>query len=118
MMEPLKNILQIYSDADKEKVLLHYLPDETTKKLDNHDYIIDLETLFLNDRIILVKRHTGKIHKGGTIIKITEDQITIKDRNSNMSFYKKDHYLFRYRKKNKSLKDNRIFYEELLNSLA
>jgi len=117
-MEPLINILKIYSDTDKSKVLLNYLPDDTTNKLDNHDYIIDLGTLFLNDRIIIVKKSTGKIHKGGTIIKITEDQITIKDRNSNMSFYKGDHYLFRYRKKNKSMKDNRIFYEELLKSLT
>lgn len=116
-MEPLKNILQIYSNTDKQKVLLHYLPTETTKKLDKHDYIIDLEILFLNDRIIIVKKSSGKINKWGTIIKITDEQITIKDRNSNMSFYKQDHYIFRYQKKNKS-GDNRIFYEELLKSLS
>tara|TARA_B110000967_G_scaffold75553_1_gene78216 strand:+ start:225 stop:578 length:354 start_codon:yes stop_codon:yes gene_type:complete len=117
-MEPLLNILSIYKD--KQKVLLHYLPDETTHKLDNHEYVINLETLFLNDRLILVKRQTGKIHKCGSIIRLTDERITIKDKNtrSNISLMKQDYYLFRYIRKNNSHKNNRLFYEELLNNLS
>jgi hypothetical protein len=43
----------------------------------------------------------------------------IKDRSrNNLSLKKEDYYLFRYLKKNKSKKDNRKFYEELLKSLG
>ena len=117
---PLKNLLIIYNDSDKEKVLLNYLPNESTRKLDNHEYVQDLETLFLNDRLITINKQTGKIYKSGTTIKITEGRITIKDKNSrnNVSLKKEEYYLFRYLKKNKSKKDNRKFYEELLKSLG
>tara|TARA_B110001452_G_scaffold245577_1_gene230349 strand:+ start:170 stop:517 length:348 start_codon:yes stop_codon:yes gene_type:complete len=114
MSEPLQNLLSIY--GDKKKVLLHYLPHETTKKLDNHEYVLDLESLFLNDKLILIKKSTGKIDKYGVITKITAERITIKN-NNNISLAKDDYYIFRYLKKNKSKKDNRIFYEELLKSL-
>jgi len=118
-MEPLKNLLIIYSDTDKEKVLLNYLEKETTNKLRNHEYVIDLETLFLNDRLITINKQTGKIYKIGSVIKITEECITIKDKNSqnNLTLHINDYYLFRYIKRNKSKKDNRKFYEELLKSL-
>ena len=117
---PLKNLLIIYNDSDKEKVLLNYLPNESTRKLDNHEYVQDLETLFLNDRLITINKQTGKIYKSGTTIKITEGRITIKDKNSrnNVSLKKEEYYLFRYLKKNKSKKDNRKYYEELLESLS
>ena len=115
-MEPLHNLLTIY--GDKQKVLLHYLPNESTKKLDNHEYVGDLETLFLNDRLIFISKETGKIYNTGSVIKITEDRITIKGRSrNNLSLLKDEYYLFRYLKKNKSKKDNRKFYEELLKSL-
>ena len=116
-MEPLHNLLTIY--GDKQKVLLHYLPNESTKKLDNHEYVEDLETLFLNDRLIFISKETGKIYNNGSVIKITEDRITIKSRSrNNLSLKKYDYYLFRYLKKNRSKKDNRKFYEELLKSLG
>ena len=69
-MEPLKSILEIYDD--KQKVLLQYLPDESTKALLNHEYVQDLDTLFLNDRLVCVKKSSGKIHKKGIVIKITD----------------------------------------------
>ena len=117
-MEPLQNLLTIYDD--KYKVLYHYLPNESTKKLDNHEYVLDLETLFLNDRLVFISKQTGKIYKSGSVIKITDERITIKEKNSrsNLSLKKDDYYLFRYLKKNKSKKDNRKFYEELLKSLG
>jgi hypothetical protein len=116
-MEPLHNLLTIY--GDKHKVLLHYLPNKSTKKLENHEYVLDLETIFLNDRLVFISKETGKIYNSGSVIKITEDKITIKGRSRcNLSLKKDDYYLFRYLKKNKSKKDNRKFYEELLKSLG
>lgn len=113
-MEPLKNLLSIYKD--KEVILKYYLPYSSTKHLDEYEYIHDLDTLFLNDRLIIIQKSTGEIYKKGIIIKITEDKITIKN-GMNISFPKKDYYLFRYLKKYKSKKNNRKFYEELLKSL-
>ena len=116
-MEPLHNLLTIY--GDKQKVLYHYLPNESTKKLDNHEYVEDLDALFLNDRLVFISKETGKIYNTGSVIKITEEKIMIKDRSrNNLSLKKEDYYLFRYLKKNKSKKDNRKFYEELLKSLG
>lgn len=115
-MEPLKNILEIYDD--KQKVLLQYLPHESTKALSNHEYVQDLETLFLNDRLICIKKSSGKIHKKGIVIKITEMKVTLKTTTMNISLVKDDYYIFRYLKKNNSKKNNRKFYEELLKSLG
>ena len=115
-MEPLKSILEIYDD--KQKVLLQYLPDESTKSLPNHEYVQDLDTLFLNDRIVCVKKSSGKIHKKGIVIKITEMKVTLKTTTMNISLVKDDYYIFRYLKKNNSKKNNRKFYEELLKSLG
>ena len=114
-MEPLKNILTIYKD--KERILRMFLPESSTRHLNEYEYINDLDTLFLNDRIIFIKKTTGEIYKKGTIIKITEDKITIKN-GMNISLPKNDYYTFRYLRKNKSKKNNRKFYEELLKSLG
>jgi len=116
-MEPLHNLLAIY--GDKQKVLYHYLPNESTRKLDNHEYVEDLDTLFLNDRLVFISKETGKIYNTGSVIKITEERIMIKSRSrNNLSLEKEEYYLFRYLKKNKSKKDNRKYYEELLESLS
>jgi hypothetical protein len=115
-MEPLKSILDIYEN--KQKVLLQYLPSESVKNLSNHEYVQDLETLFLNDRLVLIKKSSGKIHKKGIVIKITEMKITLKTTTMNISLPKEDYYIFRYMKKNNSKKNNRKFYEELLKSLG
>jgi len=115
-MEPLKNILEIYEN--KQKVLLQYLPHESVKVLSNHEYVLDLETLFLNDRLVFIKKSSGKIHKKGVVIKITNTKITLKTTTMNLSLTKDDYYIFRYLKKNNSKKNNRKFYEELLKSLS
>jgi len=115
-MEPLKSTLEIYDD--KQKVLLQYLPEESIKPLTNHEYVQDLETLFLNDRLVCIKKSSGKIYKKGIIIKITEMKITLKTTTMNISLVKDDYYIFRYMKKNNSKKANRKFYEELLKSLG
>ena len=113
-MEPLKNLLSTYKD--KEYILKHYLPESSTKLLNEYEYVYDLDTLFLNDKIIFIKKSTGEIYKKGIVIKITEDKITIKN-GMNISLPKNDYYLFRYLKKYKSKKNNKKYYEELLKSL-
>lgn len=114
-MDPLKDILTIYED--KEKVLRMFLPQSSTKHLDEYEYIYDLDTLFLNDKIVFIRKSTGEIYKKGTIIKITEDKITIKN-GMNFSLPKNDYYLFRYLKKYNNKKNNKRYYEELLKSLG
>ena len=115
-MEPLKNILEIYEN--KQKVLLQYLPYESVKVLSNHEYVQDLETLFLNDRLVCIKKSSGKIYKKGVVIKITKEKLTLKTTTMNISLPKDDYYIFRYMKKNNSKKNNRKFYEELLKSFG
>lgn len=117
-MEPLKNLLTIYED--KESILKMFLPESSTKYLDDYEYIHDLDKLFLNDRIIFISKSTGEYYKKGYIIKINEDKIMIKVMNSyqNISLPKNDYYIFRYLKVYKSKKNNRMYYEELLKSLG
>ena len=114
-IEPLKNLLTIY--GDKGKVLRHYLPKETISKLNDYEYVQDLGTIFLNDRLFLISKQTGKLYKRGNVIKITDENITIKTNIGNISSKKSDYYLFRLPRKNKLQKNNRKFYEELLKSL-
>ena len=114
-IEPLENILKIYND--KNKVLFYYLPEKTIEKLNNSKYIDDLDTLFLNDKISAIYKNSGKFFKKGNIIKITKTHIMIKS-NININLNKNDYYFFKYEKKNKSSKNNKKFYEELLKSLS
>ena len=90
-MEPLQSILNLYQD--KESILKHYLPSTSAKYLENHEYVYELDTLFLNDRLVFIKKSTGKIYKKGVIIKLTEDKITIKN-GTNISLPKNEYYLF------------------------
>ena len=114
-IEPLQNLLRIYND--KHKALLYYLPKETTKKLKNYNYVNDLSELFLNDRLLFIKKSTGLIYKYGIIIKITDTRITIKTNLGNISLLKNDYYIFINPRKNNLHKNNHKFYEELLKSL-
>ena len=114
--EPLKNLLTIY--GDKGKVLRHYLPKETTQKLINYEFVLDLETLFLNDRLLFVTKQTGGVYKKGNAITITEETVTIKTNRGNISCQKLDHYIFRLPRNNKLKRTNKKFYEELLKSFT
>lgn len=114
-IEPLENILKIYND--KNKVLFYYLPEKTIEKIKDSKYIDDLDTLFLNDKISVVCKNSGIFFKNGNIIKITNTHIIIKS-TRNINLNKKDYYFFKYEKSNKSSKNNKKFYEELLKSLS
>ena len=115
IFEPLHNILKMYDD--KYKILSYYLPDETIHKLKNYEYINDLSKLFLNDRLLFVKKSTGKIYKSGIVIKLTDQKITIKTNLGNIMILKNEYYIFINPRKNNLVKNNRKFYEELLKEL-
>ena len=116
-IEPLQNLLQIYNDQDKQKVLITYLPNKTIKKLNNYEYIYDLETLFLNDRLLFVSKSTGKFYKKGIAIKISESRIIIKTNLGNISIQTNNYYIFNLPRKNKLKQNNKKFFEELLKNL-
>ena len=102
-MDILKPILDIYDI--KKDVLLFYLSPEIRSTVEEFEYLDDGHELFLNDKIIMISKSTGEIYKKGTIIKITEDKITIKN-GMNISLPKNDYYTFRYLKRYKSKKNN------------
>ena len=114
-METLKNLLDIYED--KGKVLRYYLPEKTVSILNDYEYVNDINTLFLNDRILLVNKGTGLYYNQGLIIKMNDSHLTIKSKKGNISFQKNKYYIFRLPRRNKLQKNNRKFYEELLKSL-
>ena len=113
-IEPLKNILDIYKD--KNKIVMEYLPTETTQKLKNHSLYDESEVdLYLNDSIVFVQKNTGKLFAKGKIIAIDENKITIKGPKNCMKLNKNDYYIFIKQKMNKT--SNRDFYKALLNQL-
>lgn len=114
-IEPLQTLLKIYKD--KHECLLQYLPDETTNQFRNHIFLDeDLETLYLDEMILLVSKSTGLIEKKGRTIKINENQITLRIQNKyNLCFQKDDYYLFKKQRRKK--KNEKEFYESLLNNI-
>ena len=76
----------------------------------------DLETLYLDEMILLVSKSTGLIEKKGRTIKINENQITLRIQNKyNLCFQKDDYYLFKKQRRKK--KNEKEFYESLLKNL-
>ena len=115
-IEPLQEILSIYDN--KQKALLYYLDDSIVVQLDKSIYFDESnDDLFLNDMIICINKRTLELDYKGRILAIADKRITIKKNKFHVHLVKDDYYIFRYLKKNKSKKDNRIFYEELLKSL-
>ena len=116
MMEPLQTLLHI--SEDKHKDLIHYLPSETTSHLTNHEYIDTSDSnqdLYLNESVTCVSKETGLITLSGKILKITEDTLTIKQGYRNLYTNIHEVYIFRKLRKSRDTKNDRGFYEALLN---
>ena len=114
-MNPLESLLIIYKD--KQKVLDHYLPKETTDQLHNTIYYDKNDTLlYLNDFILCINKSTGKITEKGKIICIEQNKITLKKSSTNVTINENDFFIFIKQKKKKN-KDNREFFKELLKQL-
>lgn len=116
--EPLNHLLSLYDISNHDTILKNYLNDNINSFLNDYNYVTDLSDLFLNDRVIIIIKSTGKLYKQGYIIKIKENYIIIKTNLTNIKINIKDYYIFNKNKKYMSNKSKRKYYEELLNSLS
>ena len=113
--EPLKDVLKIYGsdEENRTKILSYYLPNETAEKLEEYVY---REEPQICDRIIAVKRSTGKIYIKGLIIGVTAERIKVRasnDRNVSLKRPITEYYFFMKPRKNK-IRMNRIVLSALL----
>lgn len=113
--EPLKEVLKIYGsdEENRTKILSYYLPNETSEKL--KEYVCREEPQ-LCDRVIVLKKSTGKIYIKGLIIGVTDEKIKIRvanDRNVSLKRPITEYYFFMKPRKNK-IRMNRIVLSALL----
>ena len=113
--EPLKEVLNIYGsdEENRTKILSYYLPNETSEKLEEYVY---REEPQICDRIIAVKRSTGKIYIKGLIIGVTDERIKVRaanDRNVSLNRPITEYYFF-MKPRRRKLKMNRILFTALL----
>jgi hypothetical protein len=116
-IEPLNLLFELYDNDKIGELLYEYLPSETIKLINNYNYVTDNSYLFLNDKIILISKNTGKFYKQGYIIKINSNLITIKTNLGNITENIDKYYIFCKIKINKSNKTKQKYYEELLKIL-
>ena len=113
-MDILKPILDIYDE--KKDVLTFYLDASVKDKVMNLYYLDDGHELFLNDRIYIINRTTLELEHIGIIQSIKDDMVCIKVKSKYSVHFKiNEYHVFIKRKKNK--KNERDFYNALLNSL-
>ena len=113
--EPLKDVLKIYGsdEENRTKILSYYLPNETAEKLEEYVY---REEPQICDRVIVVKKSTGKISIKGLIIGVTDEKIKIRVANNRNLALKRpitEYYFFMKPRKNK-LRMNRVLFSALL----
>ena len=113
--EPLKEVLKIYgSDAEnRTKILSYYLPEETSEKLEEYIYCEEPQ---ICDRIIAVKKSTGKIGVKGLTTAVTDEKIKIRGASSRNVSLKRPitEYYFFMKPRKRKLKMNRILFTALL----
>jgi len=111
MIEILETYLKL--SIDKQSSLLEFLSDEIRKKLQHFKLVDDI---YINDKVILIKKNTLRIEIEGKIYKTRKDIISIKKSNNvNITTYMNDYYIFVKRLKNKN--NDRIFFETLLKQI-
>lgn len=112
-IEILSELLK-YSD-DKKKDIVEYV-DVYDKNIFNNYLLYDekKDNIYLNDKIIAVKKNTLEIECIGKTIKNKNNTICIQKRGNNVciNIHFKDYYIFISESKNKN--NDRYFYEELL----
>jgi hypothetical protein len=111
-IEPLKEIINI--TTNKKNTILYFLSDELKNLLNDYE-LIKTNEFYLNDKIICIKKNNLKKEYNGKIICFDNDIITIKQNNIHITFNYIDYYIFF--KKNISLKNDRQFFESLLEKL-
>ena len=111
-IEPLKTIIEL--TTDKKKTILYFLSEELQKILNEYK-LIENNDFYLNDKIICIKKNNLQKEYYGKIICIDNNILTIKKNNIFISFNHNDYYIFF--KKVRSLKNDRQFFESLLEKL-
>ena len=113
-IEPLQTILS-FTD-NKKDTLLYYLDKNVSRKVIDFDYEDDGETLYINEKIIGIKKNTLAFDFIGNIICIDEDILTIKLNNiRSININRSDYYIFiKYKKDILKKKD---FMKQLLEQL-
>ena len=114
--EPLQTILSLYKD--KDKVLKHYLPDKTVRKLSG--FVLELGTIYLGETVCLVNRTTGLkefSENSGKVVSNREGYLTISLKTHTIRLRESEYYVFKKIKVRKQRGNRREFMEALLNSL-
>ena len=113
--EPLKDVLKIYGsdEENRTKILSYYLPNETAEKLEEYVYCEEPQ---ICDRIIAVKKSTGKIGIKGLTTCVTDEKIKIRVANSRNVSLKRPitEYYFFMKPRKRKLKMNRVLFSALL----
>jgi len=111
-IEPLKSILSI--SEDKEGTLCHFLDNDVCKKV----MYTDLEEgeLYVNDRILCVKKNTLKLDISGCIVSIYGNMIQVRKTSvSTINIDRDKYYIFV--RPNVSAQNQREFMKQLLETL-
>ena len=114
--EPLRTILSLYKD--KDKVLKHYLPETTVRKLSG--FVLEQGTIYLGETVCLVNRSTGLkefSENSGKVVSNREGYLTIALKTHTIRLRESEYYVFKKIKVRKQRENRRDFMEALLNSL-
>jgi len=111
-LEPLGSLLDM--SEKKHQDLMEYLPDETREQLESHEYT-ESDDIYLNEHLICVSKQTGLIVNYGKLIKCSEESITLKQGYRNIYIPISRVYIFRKAQSRNTSKNDRDFYEALLN---
>lgn len=111
-IEPLKEIIRL--TTNKKNTILYFLSDELKNKLQDYE-LVENDDFYLNDKIMCIKKNNLQKEYYGKIICIDKNILTVKQNNVFLSFNYNDYYVFF--KKMKSLKNDRQFFESLLEKL-
>ena len=111
-IEPLKSVLE-WSE-DKKETLMYYLPFEVKKKVINLEF--EEEKLYVQDRVLCIKRNTLELEHQGTIVYIENGKIGLKVTSiKTVTINPNDYYIFVRNKK--SISKKREFMKQLLEQI-
>ena len=116
IIEPLRTILSLYKD--KDKVLKHYLPETTVRKLSG--FVYEQGTIYLGETVCLVNRSTGLkgfSENSGKVVSNREGYLTIALKTKTIRLRESEYYVFKKERVYKQRGNRRDFMEALLNSL-
>lgn len=111
-MEPLHTFVSHSTDIDG--TLHTYLPDKTRNLIMNHTFV-ELSEIFLNDRIMCIRKSTGVQDVSGTTKQVTQSTIMLRCGQKNIYIHADKYYLFKKHRATRN--NNREFFEHLLTKI-